>query len=319
MTDEVSQKQGVAIIFDGDNFLHAVRDDSLIFSSRKRLAVIGRIIAEELIKIAQSYGEVIHRFGAMAPAPAPWNDTAALEAHLPFWHQTADLHCAMVDAGGFRISAVPSGLNASDNELERMITREILRDGRVKIVVLVTGDGKPPFPTLIDALNEKGKKVHMVVYNKQPHVIERRLVDYETCTRLMPLIHEQLEQLDERPHAWIEDSREKSPVFWYRKAIRAFQRREESDFKGDTIYLERAKAALEILSGEEARTYIKDFKPGKVAQFLKERMPMPIEHAEALELVYGFIKADIFKPETMYSLSPEFLICSKIFSGDSAS
>ena len=139
-----------AILLDIENILFAAYDDAAASgASKNKLAgcIIGYVS-----ELAQSYAPSVRSYAALGFARKQKNVS---------W-----ISFALAKAG-FRTMIVPAGPNAADTAL-RDLGLLLAVDDNVGMVILATGDGKEPFPELLEILLGCGKRVHVVSYDGAP-------------------------------------------------------------------------------------------------------------------------------------------------------
>lgn len=310
------EKQQVVILGDFDNFSCAISEDPMILNPQNRMDAMGRIVASELIRLAKTFGELEcakNLIGVLALPSAHSGNTGIKNlSRASFRKQALEFACGLIDTG-FKITLISQGYNASDHELEKKVFKDIRKQSFVSTVIIVTGDGKEPFCSMIKALNEKGKNVQVVIYDKVPHALKHKLVPCEYL-RLAPIIHQ-------RAHEMLEDSKTsemlktsvastpikssaRSPVHIYLNALYAIQNK--SQYTGEAFYLERAQAGLEALADTRASKELLRVPVGGVitylGKYLNKEKNMNLEWSDVEPLAYALIRADRIRLESVYTL-----------------
>ncbi|MBI2037092.1 MAG: NYN domain-containing protein [Candidatus Liptonbacteria bacterium] len=139
-----------AILLDIENILFAACDDAAARSASKN-KLAGYIIGY-VSELAQGYAPSVRSYAALGFARKQKNVS---------W-----ISFALAKAG-FRTMIVPAGPNAADTAL-RDLGLLLAVDDTVGTVILATGDGREPFPELLEILLGCGKRVHVVSYDGAP-------------------------------------------------------------------------------------------------------------------------------------------------------
>lgn len=144
------EERECAILLDIENILFAACDDAAASeASKNKLA--GYIIGY-VNELAQGYALRVRSYAALGFARKQKN-----VSWISF----------VLAKAGFRTMIVPAGPNAADAAL-RDLGLLLAVDDKVGTVILATGDGREPFPELLEILLSCGKMVHVVSYDGAP-------------------------------------------------------------------------------------------------------------------------------------------------------
>ena len=157
--------------------------ENIGIAAKKDLKSKGKVGLAPLIRAA-----VVH-IKAIAEGYAPSGPTVAALALMGDRKSMARILAELVDEG-FRVSVVPPGSSAADWALYDAGLM-CAADERVGTVVLATGDGREPFPELLEILLEAGKRVHVVSYDGAPFRMHIEGVEH---TSLAPYLRLRLEE-----------------------------------------------------------------------------------------------------------------------------
>lgn len=144
------EEKECAILLDIENLLRSACDD-LAAQAASNNKLVGRIIGY-VNELALGYAPAVRPYAALGftrkQKTVPWISFELVKA-------------------GFRVMIVPAGPNAADHAL-RDLGFLLAVDDKVGTVILATGDGREPFPELLETLLSCGKRVHMVSYDGAP-------------------------------------------------------------------------------------------------------------------------------------------------------
>lgn len=166
-------KTECAILLDIENLLFSALGDAAAYEASKNKVV----------------EQIIGAVSAIGRRHAP---TVRSYAALGFARKQKEVSwIALVLAkAGFRTMIVPAGPNAADAAL-RDFGLLLSINNAVATVVLATGDGKEPFPELLELLLEAGKRVHVVSYDGAPWSMHAEGVEHSSLAPHLRLLHEE--------------------------------------------------------------------------------------------------------------------------------
>ncbi|MDP3947930.1 MAG: NYN domain-containing protein, partial [bacterium] len=140
-----------AILLDIENLFFAACGDPMASEASSRNKLLGRIIGY-VKELALGYAPRVRSYAALGFSQR---------------HKSVSWISFVLAKADFRVMIVPAGPNAADTAL-RDLGLLLAVDDNVGAVVLATGDGREPFPELLEILLEAGKRVHVVSYDGAP-------------------------------------------------------------------------------------------------------------------------------------------------------
>lgn len=295
----------VGIIFDIENILYtAINDGDLIGHQHDHVLRAATISLE---RIAQSFGSVVFRFGALSlPRVNTREAIADFGKRMETRRDKFKLAQMLVDVG-YEISLVTHGGHAADHPLCRT-GADLAED--VDIIVIATGDAEEPFATLYSNLLMSGKRVHVVSYRYVP-----KKVKYRTGISYACIAPQVLHLLEDRtiPEDFIKEpvkrpatpeETETSEHEKVRKSVRAFARGELTQV--DPTHLFWIKGAI----GDIARTlrdggspHLKFWELTDIVR-VDPAWPDPKPSKKLMKaLMAALTKTDLFERNEVYSLN----------------
>lgn len=156
------REKQAAILLDIENILFAACDDPAASEASKN-KLVGYII-DYVRKLALGYAPSVRAYAALG-----FTRKQRTISWISFALAKADFHTMIV----------PAGPNAADMALYDMGLL-LAADAGIETVVLATGDGREPFPELVDIMLEAGKRVHVVAYENVPRSLRQEEVEFSS-------------------------------------------------------------------------------------------------------------------------------------------
>lgn len=295
----IIEKGSVALFVDIENLFIAAREDKSIDGAEKSARIL-KTLPPCLLRIASTLGPIAHAYGALSlPRSTGQNGGSDRSART---EEVIAMQLAFVNAGMPTI-LVPAGHNAADEALMQQALR-LMRNSFIKTFVIATGDGREPFPELLRILTEKNKTVHVVAYDKLPHIIQNRVYPC-TYDRIASIMRETLPESAISKESVFSMLEMQKPQNSYKLAMTAFK-------KGSSIgaepYDQHIRLAANIFKKEHEKRRMRALPIGSIAHMLKDkffqkRVVITIE--DALDITYAFTKlSGLFKSEERYSINP---------------
>ena len=173
------EERECAILLDIENILFSACDDAAASgASKNKLA--GHIISY-VDELAKGYAPSVRSYAALGFARKQKN-----VSWISF----------VLAKAGFRTMIVPAGPNAADTAL-RDLGLLLAVDDNVGTVILATGDGREPFPELLEILLSCGKRVHVVSYDGAPRSMHVEGVEHSSLAPHLRILLE--EEMAEQP------------------------------------------------------------------------------------------------------------------------
>lgn len=206
----MQKHDGSAVVLDIENLFFKAAGDRLIEGAH--WPDLARLFASHLKEIAESYGPIQTLYSVMS---------LRLEANIG--RSLARTIKVLIDAG-FEVAFVTYGQNAADFKIAERC-QSYAADPKISHIVLATGDGQEPFPSIVENLSAHGKKVHLAVYDQVPSNFscqDLRITQLASKFRLI----QQEKSAAENPHQKVEETAvivktADSPRVLYRKAAQA--------------------------------------------------------------------------------------------------
>lgn len=177
-----------AVLLDIENLVIAVSNDLRDRGVKTKVKDIAKLLLELIVTIAAGHGQIKFLLGAVSLPQVTLNsggDEGGKNKAKKEILATAEVFTD----GGFEVTMKSSAKNAADLLLKKL-AREPKEDSEVGEVFLCSGDGRWPFPEIVNELQEAGKRVTAIVYDKVPEGLRNA----DSFVLLDQHVHLQLEE-----------------------------------------------------------------------------------------------------------------------------
>ena len=178
----------VGVLLDFENLVTAALNDEFIADPLERFRLVFSAIGARLIEIAEQHGTLKRAYLAFSrpKSRGERREHACITKEMVAGIQD------LFQESPYTIISVVSSHNSADHELVRA-GLSLVEDEDISTIVIGSGDGQDPFGKLFVSCVSNGKKIHVVVYDKKPHILRGDTIPH-TATFLAEEIRHVMER-----------------------------------------------------------------------------------------------------------------------------
>ncbi len=305
---DANNKGTVGVLLDFENLVTAALNDKFIVNPRERFRFIFSAIGAKLIEIAEQHGTLKRAYLAFSrPRSCGEQSEQEQREHI---HITRDMVVGINDLfqeSPYTIISVVSSHNSADHELVRA-GLSLVEDEDISTIIIGSGDGQDPFDKLFASCMSNGKKIHVALYEKKPHILHGDVIPH-TATFLVEEIRHVMEQGIAMVMPKNNNNGELSPLKAYKKILRSIARPVGGDAcdKQSLQYrhVVRGLSMLRAASVSDKRYLVRRTSERVMAIFLVEELTKEdicIDMNNALALVRAFAFSGVISAESTLSV-----------------
>lgn len=300
---DANNKGKVGVLLDFENLVTAALNDTFIADPSERFRLIFSAIGGKLIEIAEQYGSLKRAYLAFS---RPKSHGERREHACITQEMAMDIHDLFRESP-YTIISVVSSHNSADHELVRA-GLSLVEDEDISTIVIGSGDGQDPFGKLFASCVSNGKKIHVALYDKIPHILHGDAIPH-TVTFFAEEIRHVMERGIITSIPKHNGDGELSPLKMYKKILYSIAHPTSGDLcdkqSGQYRHVVRGLSILKSASFSDKRHFVKRTSEKKIAGFLVEELAKEsicIDTNNALALVRAFAFSRIISVESTLSV-----------------
>lgn len=283
---------GCAVVLDIENLFYGAAGDRLLQEKGNGMPAIAEALVPYIKQFAERQAPIKKLYGAMSVSPTSGRST------FKTIQQLVGL--------GFEVTTVAFGPNAADFKIAEQC--EMLeKDPNISHVVLATGDGQEPFPSIVQNLLGKGKKVSLIVYDQIPAHFSNRedLLVFQLAPAVRRETSEAVKISTPENVPVSETPVDDSPKAAYRKTIKAMLNGEACSEKHRKIITSATVDLVALRNVDPRRSH----GLGNLINLLGHTLPQKgiwISDDEIAALIHALTDfTDLFQKKEVYTLNEQ--------------